>query len=730
MSAARYVEGVLLLGLILAAVAFAAVVARRRLLPDWEGAPARLAEVVAGLGIVVLVSEALGVVGLFRLVPLVVAVVAVGLAAGWLERRSAAGVPGAAGAGAAPTATPMPFAPSRLQLVAAVAATAVVVAEWSVRTIDALRFGMIGIDTLWYHLPVAARFAQQGSIAHLHYLDSDPVTVFYPASSELLHAVGMVVMGSDVLSTVMNLGWLALALLAAWCLGRRFGVAPLTLIAAAVVLGTAELVEDEPGGGYNDIVVVALVLAALALLVAADRGGRWAPRRPELGVAALAAGLALGVKYTAAFPVAGMTVAILALSPSGERLRRTGTWLAGVVAGGGFWYLRNLVATGNPVPQVHLGVGSLRLPGPPNPPNNVSPAHNITDGAVWREIFLPGLHAAFGPASTPLLLLALLGAVAALVLPPPSRDGGADQGVRLVAFVGLVALAGYVVTPQPQPAAGVPALFVYNVRFLAPAVVIGLLLVPVAWRAGRGWKAAVVLAAFGAMLAASQWAHGIWAHGTFNSSSTNALLGPHSFGAGLATGAAVLAAGSLLVLRRGGRRAWRARATPVMAAAAVAGALGLGALGLLVQRTYLDQRYMKPGLGGVQVKTYAWARSVHHARIAIADLILQYPLYGKDLTNHVQVLGRRGPHGDFAPYRDCDGWRQAVAAGGYDYVVSADNLTLAGKPWTLATATHWTATDPRATLVQRELTVSLAGLQRISVFALHRARARGGGGGG
>jgi hypothetical protein len=66
---------------------------------------------------------------------------------------------------------------------------------------------------------------QQGSIAHLHYLDSDPVTVFYPASSELLHAVGMVVMGSDVLSTVMNLGWLALALLAAWCLGRCFGVA-------------------------------------------------------------------------------------------------------------------------------------------------------------------------------------------------------------------------------------------------------------------------------------------------------------------------------------------------------------------------------------------------------------------------------------------------------------------------------------------------------------------------
>ena len=264
-----------------------------------------------------------------------------------------------------------------------------------------------------------------------------------------------------------------------------------------------------------------------------------------------------------------------------------------------------------------------------------------------------------------------------------------------MAFVGLVALAGYVVTPQPQPAAGVPALFVYNVRFLAPAVAIGLLLVPVAWRAGRGWKATVVLAAFGAMLAASQWAHGIWAHGTFNSSSTNALLGPHSFG------------GGLVDRRRGAGRGRAARPPPPRAAGPQRSARTAGARrppeprrsrsrrsGSSVQRNYLDQRYMKPGLGGVQVKTYAWARSVHHARIAIADLILQYPLYGKDLSNHVQVLGRRGPHGDFATYRDCAGWRRAVAAGRYDYVVAADNLTLAGRPTSSATATHWTATDP------------------------------------
>src|SRR5205085_3461046 len=40
------------------------------------------------------------------------------------------------------------------------------------------------VDTLWYHLPQAARFVQTGSILHLHYFDNDPVTAFYPSRSE------------------------------------------------------------------------------------------------------------------------------------------------------------------------------------------------------------------------------------------------------------------------------------------------------------------------------------------------------------------------------------------------------------------------------------------------------------------------------------------------------------------------------------------------------------------
>ena len=46
---------------------------------------------------------------------------------------------------------------------------------------------------------------------------------FYPQNSELVHAVGMVLGGRDFFSVFLNLGWLALALLAAWCIGRPYG---------------------------------------------------------------------------------------------------------------------------------------------------------------------------------------------------------------------------------------------------------------------------------------------------------------------------------------------------------------------------------------------------------------------------------------------------------------------------------------------------------------------------
>ena len=105
---------------------------------------------------------------------------------------------------------------------------------------------MTTVDTIWYHLPVAARFVQTGRVSGIQYLDQDPVTAFFPAGSSLLHGIGILMFGTDLVSTVVNVAWFALALVAAWCIGRPFGVAPGTTLRVAILLGTPGLVATQP----------------------------------------------------------------------------------------------------------------------------------------------------------------------------------------------------------------------------------------------------------------------------------------------------------------------------------------------------------------------------------------------------------------------------------------------------------------------------------------------------
>ena len=61
-----YLQGSIELIAVAAAMGFAAVGLRGRLLPGWSGASARLAEVVLGLSLLIVILELVGVVGLYR----------------------------------------------------------------------------------------------------------------------------------------------------------------------------------------------------------------------------------------------------------------------------------------------------------------------------------------------------------------------------------------------------------------------------------------------------------------------------------------------------------------------------------------------------------------------------------------------------------------------------------------------------------------------------------------
>jgi hypothetical protein len=687
MSVARFGLGLALAAICVAPLVWGAVAARRSLLPAWNGAPARLAECVLALTGVILVLEALGLVGLLKPLP-----VALGcLAAGAAMAAAAARVAGGGGAGA-PAPAPAAPAPDRLQVVAAQIGCAVVAGAWATRLIPALGQGMTGSDTVWYHLPQAAGFVQEGSITHVQFFETGAGTAFYPATSGLIHALGMLWMGNDFLSPFVNFGWLALALLAAWCIGRPYGKGPLCLLGATLLLATPVMVETQPGGAYNDLVGLALLLASAAFLLNGDAAGRAGL------LAALAAGPTLGTKLTMVAPIALLAVGVVAIVPAGARRPVALTWAAALLTLGGLWYVRNLVAFGNPVPAAGLELGPISLPSPPLTELTYAPVHYFGQDGVWRETFLPGLRDAFGPVWWALLGLAAAGMVAAAL-------GTRGRVVRVLGLVALVSGIAVIFTPQGLGTQDDPLFFKFNLRYPTPALVLGLVLLPLAPRLERGRARALLPGVLLAVLALTQLDPTIWPtelrEGRFaEPPSSGTALG------GLAIGAALLAA-ALLATSPSVRAGLGGRRT--LAALAGVAALVAAVGGYVLQRHYLDQRYTdyEP-----MPEVAAWARDAEDARIGIAGFFVQYPLYGLDLSNRVDYVARHGPHGAFTRIDSCRDWRRALNEGGYEYVVTTPFNYPGNLRGDQPDEAGWTGSDAAARLVLRDR--RLVSLYRLS----------------
>ena len=459
MSFGEYLAGSLELIVVGAAIAFAAVRLRARLLPGWSGASARLAEVVLGISLLVVILELIGVVGLYRPGWVLVGAVAAGVGVGL-----AAGRPGEAGRLPAPLVAPVAMA-------LAVAGALLVAAHWAMPTQTGLDIGMYLPNTTWHNAPFAARFVQDAQVGALHFTDVLRLTVwFYPQNSELLHSAGVLFLGNDFLSPLINIGWMALCLLAAWSFGRPYAGGAVAVLALALVLDANMLLLYQPGDAKNDTAGLFFLLAAAAILVNAEaqRGAATRAARPVAGgagealqsarafhsggpplravlpdgalvVAGLAAGLALGTKLNLLAPFGLLTLGVIAVT-AGYRLRATVIWVASSLITGGFWFARNLVEAGNPLPWLDVGP----LPGPNQLDIDIREPHTVSDyltnGDVIKDSFIPGLHESFGDL-WPLILIAVIGGFLLAIF------RGRTPIVRMLGFVALFSGIAYLFPP-------------------------------------------------------------------------------------------------------------------------------------------------------------------------------------------------------------------------------------------------------------------------------------------
>src|SRR4051794_13416833 len=113
-SLGSYLLGAAQLALVALSLGFSAVGLRRRLLPAWDGAPARLVEAIVAVALLTWISEVLGIFGLLYAGSLVGASVLVaGAIVLWPAGSVAAASPTVLGDGvaSAPRGTPAPAPP-------------------------------------------------------------------------------------------------------------------------------------------------------------------------------------------------------------------------------------------------------------------------------------------------------------------------------------------------------------------------------------------------------------------------------------------------------------------------------------------------------------------------------------------------------------------------------------------------------------------------------------------
>ena len=639
MSVGTYLAG---LAFFIATFGSCGVVARlvvTRRLPALHGAPALVAGGLVALAALIAVHLAPGMLGILsRWTVLAAALLALLVASRLRARRGRRDPPGAR--------TP------RRGLALAGLGCAAVAAYALAATGQLADTAPTHVDAQSFALPGVADWIRTGSIWHV----GEFVPLFmirtYPNNGDVLFLASILPWNSDAFLRLVPLPLLALTGAALYGLGRELRAPPpVAALVAATVVASRIVAYTAVDQLKPDVFMYATFAGGLLFLTRHAR----TRATSDLVLGGLGLGLAFGSRWygvSAAVVVLAVWGAghLLARAPLRSVLRQ-GAVLGGcVLAGGGFWLIRNLALTGNPLYPVKLELGGVTLLDAPRDIITEELGYTLVDRlgqpGVLGDYIVPDYRAALGLPGLVLALGVLLGLGQALVLVMRRRTLG-EPPARVLALVAIAAglVLAYAITPgsgQGLAAAPLPGLIGGNARWLVPAMLPAAGVA--AWAVGRSgrlgllWQTLLVAAVLAGLA------------DSFDVSFPHLAL----------AAAAVLAACALV---------WLARARRLEVTAAAAAALVLAVGGYALQRDYNDARFRRAAPSLDWVLDHAPSgRRIGVAGDWGAGFVPTYGLFGPRLGNDVRYVGRL-EHGLLSQFSDREGFVRALERGGYDVLV-------------------------------------------------------------
>jgi hypothetical protein len=643
-----YLEGVVFFAATWGGAVYIAATVERRRLPRLDPAPRALALVLLFLAALLLAHLIPGVLGVLE--AWTVAVTALlGAFATWripVSRAAAERAPTPAGPSSGPFSTGLAAAAVAVVAVVGLAALVKLRAEEPLH-VDALSFALPGVaewirgDSLW----------NVGAFLGLIQVRT------YPNNGELLDLAAILPWSNDAFLRPAVAALLPVTGLGVYAIGRelRAPAATAALMAAGVV-GSRVVAVPTIRDIKPDVFMYATFAAGALFLLRQMRTGA----RSDLALAGLGLGLAFGARWYAlpmtAVLVAGWAVYLFVRRRPPLAVLRDGALLSGVLlAAGGFWLLRNLVLTGNPLYPVKIKALGVTIFDAPRDVITELVGYSVADrlnqpSVIWHDV-LPGYKQAFSAPG----VAVLAGIVLAIAVGWGTAARRRCPRLLALALAALALALVYVFLPagtQGLADRPLPGIVAENARWLVPAFLLGAGATAAALgRLPRGRLVADVLL-FAAVLVA------VPAELSLNAK-------------GVAVALLILAVLALAAWR--GPRALRALAgRRLRPPALVAGLLAVATLvlaGHAYQRQYNDARYasQSPIVGWIEQR----APSGHRVGIAGYWPVAFVPIYGTfgpRIGNDVRYVGPV-VDGQVRFFHASAPFRRALRRGRYDLLV-------------------------------------------------------------
>jgi 4-amino-4-deoxy-L-arabinose transferase-like glycosyltransferase len=519
------------------------------------------------------------------------------------------------------------------------------------------------IDLLGFHLPGVARFIQGGTVWRVDQFLPGFGTAQYPNNGEFLIMATILPWHDLAFARLPGVIFFVLTGVSVYAVAIELGSSRATATTfAALAVSVPPLSRFALEGLLDDLTLSMLAIAVLFLL----RHAR-SERPGELAIAGLALGLALGTKWfglTSAAVVVVVWIAVRVASRArAAAITREGGVLLGMMAlGGGFWLVRNLIESGNPLYPKAVSLFGLKLFAGSHGDLIDRFGYSILDYVgkphIVSAYIYPGFKIELGLAG----LVLLVGVVVALACAIPRRRDTHWAPLLAVAIVTVGICATYAITPGTgYGPKNQPTQAYVTLRWLMPAVVMGAAACAAVAARSRVWGALLTLAALAGIIDAIH-------------------LGPPVSGTSVVEGVLILVAvtAALLAARRLCRRAVSVDYVP-SAALILAALVAVLAVGRFDEHRFDSHSYASfdPAFAWIDANAPSGHRiGLTGSTGATPGLAPTLPLFGPRLGNRVSYVGDRVVHSVEVPTSERS-FQRELRSGRYDLL--AIGLPYAGR---------------------------------------------------